>query len=243
MAAANGVKLMKKDLNASGDGPVYRSERDTQGSERVTIEAATIAFSGSVETGAGKPRDEKAELVIQARSDAGAFERLMRLHERQVLSTAWRLLGRLEDAQDAAQEVFLRLYRYLDRFDAGRPLEPWLYRVTVNVCRDFGRRRKVRQAISLEDLEASRPLESTDPTMDPGAVASLAEERRIVEEALATLAEKERAALVLRDIQGLTTAEVAEALGSSQPTVRSQICRARLKIKKFRERKLRRTQP
>ena len=207
----------------------------------MTSEAAILTMGGRVEAGAGKPRDAEAELVARARSEPRAFERLMRLHERQVYATAWRLLGRVEDAQDAAQEVFLRLYRYLDRFDEGRPLGPWLYRVTVNVCRDLGRRRKVRQALSLDDVEASRPLESTDPTTDPAAMASLADERRIVEEALATLAEKERAAIVLRDLQGLSTAEVAEALGSSQPTVRSQICRARLKIKTFRDRKLRRT--
>ena len=72
-------------------------------------------------------------------------------------------------------------------------------------------------------------------------MASLAEQRRIAEEALATLAQKERAALVLRDVEGLTTAEVAEVLGSSQTTVRSQICRARLKVKRFRDRRLKRS--
>ncbi|MCP3956707.1 MAG: sigma-70 family RNA polymerase sigma factor [bacterium] len=181
-----------------------------------------------------------ADLVVQARGDARAFDRLMRAHERQVFTVAWRLLGRVEDAQDAAQEVFLRLYRHLDRFDPTRPLAPWLYRVTINVCRDLGRRRNVRKAVSLEEAEQARPLESVDPASDPGAVASLAEERRIAEQALATLADKERAALVLRDVEGLTTAEVARALGSSEPTVRSQICRARLKMKKYRDWKLRR---
>lgn len=164
------------------------------------------------------------------------FERLMKAHERRVLNTAWRLLGRLEDAQDAAQEVFLRLYRTLDRIDGSRPLEPWLYRVTVNVCRDLGRRRQSRRAIPLEEFEQAKPLISIEP--DPGTAASLDEERKIAEQALATLAEKERTALVLRDVEGLSSAEVAEVLGSSQTTVRSQICRARLKIKKFRDRKL-----
>ncbi len=220
----------------------------------MAIEAAIIAFSGQTGSGTGRVLEETADVTVVHRGDAVApearqrnhvapearkrnnFERLMKAHERRVFQTAWRMLGRVEDAQDAAQEVFLRLYRYLDRFDSDRPLEPWLYRVTVNVCRDLGRRRKVRQTMSLDDLEASRPLASPDP--DPGAAASVAEERRIVEQALATLAEKERTALVLRDVQGLSSAEVAEILGSSQTTVRSQICRARLKIKKFRDRKL-----
>ncbi len=194
-------------------------------------DAAIIAFNPPAAGTAGVT-------AAKRRADADTFEPLMRAHERRVLSTAWRLLGRLEDAQDAAQEVFLRLYRYLDRFDASRPLEPWLYRVTVNVCHDLGRRRGARRAVSLEEVEPSRPLVAAEP--DPGEAASLAEERRIVEQALATLAEKERAAIVLRDVQGLSTAEVADILESSPTTVRTQICRARLKIKTYRDRKLER---
>ncbi len=209
----------------------------------MATEAAIIARGAR--TGADPAREGSADVTTFPSGDAGVapkarerqqFERLMKAHERQVFQTAWRLLGRREDAQDAAQEVFLRLYRYRHRVDDRRPLEPWLYRVTVNVCRDLGRRRRVCQTMSLEELEETRPLAAVEP--DPGAAAEVAEERRIVEQALATLAEKERAALVLRDVQGLSTAEVAEALGSSQVTVRSQICRARLKIKKYRDRKL-----
>src|SRR6516162_7424428 len=77
--------------------------------------------------------------------DRAAFEQLMSQHERRVLATAYRLLGSLEDAQDAAQEVFLRLFKYLHRFDAKRDVLPWLYRMTVNVCHDF-RRKRGRQA-------------------------------------------------------------------------------------------------
>ena len=202
--------------------------------------AAVAEDSGDVkaaESGRVAP-EARAPNVLPKAGIQNTFERLVKTHERRVFRTAWRLLGRLEDAQDAAQEVFLRLFRYHDRVDPDRPLEPWLYRVTVNVCRDLGRRRSVRQAMSLEEAELARPLKSTEP--DPGTVASVAEERRIVEQALATLAEKERMALVLRDVEGLSTAEVAEILGSSQTTVRSQISRARLKIKKHRDRHMKR---
>ncbi len=199
-------------------------------------EAATIVFNAPAGAAEAPVNEGSRDLAALQSGDTRAFERLMKVHERRVVGTAWRLLGSLEDAQDAAQEVFLRLYHYLDRVDAGRPLEPWLYRVTINVCHDLGRRRRVRQSVSLEEVELTEPLASPDP--DPGAAAALSEERRIVEQALATLAEKERTALVLRDVEGLSTAEVAEVLGSSQTTVRSQICRARLKIKKYRDRKL-----
>jgi len=171
-------------------------------------------------------------LVARAQAgDAGAFDRLLGRHQRRVLRTAWRLLGDPEEARDAAQEVFLRLYRHLHRIDPRRPLAPWLYRVTVNVCRDLGRRR--RRPLPLEEV-----AEPPDPGADPARRASLAEERRIVEEGLAGLPEKERAALVLRDVEGLATSEVAAILGSSETTVRSQISRARLKVHRHRERHL-----
>ncbi len=92
------------------------------------------------------PVDERAEepesLVAQAKAgDPSAFEALMRRHERQVFSTALRLLGNREDAKDAAQSVFLRLFRYLRRLEEGRELAPWLYRMTVNVCHDIQKKK------------------------------------------------------------------------------------------------------
>ena len=77
-----------------------------------------------------------AKIIARAiTGDRTAFEEIILLHERRVLTLAYRLLGTPEDAQDAAQEVFLRAFKYLRRFDASKPLEPWLVRMTVNVCR------------------------------------------------------------------------------------------------------------
>lgn len=180
-------------------------------------------------------RAESAQALERAMAgDRAAFDELLRCYERRVLMTAWRLLGSKEDAQDAAQEVFLRLYRHLHRVDPQRPLLPWLYRMTVNVCHDLHRKRR---------REAAIPVEEVDPasmTADPAGEIARAEQKRMVAAALQTLTEKERAAVVLRDIQGLATSEVAGILGSSETTVRSQICSARVKIKKFVERMERR---
>src|SRR5262249_5733590 len=85
--------------------------------------------------------------------DVSAFEQIIVRYERRVFTLAWRLLGSFEDAQDASQEVFLRAFRFLHRFDKRRPLEPWLVRMTVNVCRDFGRKRR-SQPNALVDFEA-----------------------------------------------------------------------------------------
>jgi RNA polymerase sigma-70 factor, ECF subfamily len=153
---------------------------------------------------------------------AQEFEALVCAHQQMVLRTAYRLLGRIEDAQDAAQEVFLRLFRNLERIDGDA--KAWLYRVTVNVCNDHFRRRRV--VVGLD-------VESPDPAPDALRVLTLDERKRLVMEGLAILAERERTAVVLRDIEGLSTAEVAGILGVEEVTVRSQIFSARGKLAKY----------
>ena len=94
-----------------------------------------------------------ARLIREARAgDPGAFDQLILLHERKVLLTPLRLVGHRADAQDAAQEVFLRLHKHLGRFDDEREFAPWLYRVTVNVCRDLVKRRRRHMATDLEQV-------------------------------------------------------------------------------------------
>jgi RNA polymerase sigma-70 factor (ECF subfamily) len=153
------------------------------------------------------------------------FEAVMRAHERQVLRVALRLTGRLEDAQDVAQEVFVRLHRHFGSLRADA-IAPWLHRVTVNVCADLGRKRQSRPAVAID-----RDYASPDP--NPEVQAGLERDQRLLAAALSKLGEKERSALVLRDVEGLSTAEVAEALGSTESTVRVQISRARLKLREM----------
>jgi RNA polymerase sigma-70 factor, ECF subfamily len=177
---------------------------------------------------------QSAGLLERAKAgDLEAFDQLMRTNEKQVLGTALRLMGNLEDAQDAAQEAFLRLYKSLNRLPDIQEIKPWLYRVTVNVCNDMHRARRRRgwEPLSGPELASSQP--------DPELAWVHQERSHLVEMALKTLPEKERAAVVLRDMQGLSTREVAEILGSSEVTVRSQICVARGKLKKFTDRYLR----
>lgn len=184
----------------------------------------------------GRAASEVAAWIRRARAgDEQAFGLLVEQHERMVLRTALRLLGRLDQAQDAAQDVFLRLHKYLGRFDESRELGPWLYRVVVNACHDLARRRPPGREVPFDELrEAEHPGLRLGPEGIEDAV-SQAEQRRLVDEALSTLPAKERAVIVLRDIEGLATAEVARILGTSEGTVRSQACTARLKIKAFIE--------
>ena len=159
--------------------------------------------------------------------DSVAFERLVFRYERRVMTLSLRLLQTVADAQDAAQEVFLKAFKYIHRLDVRRPVEPWLMRITVNVCRDIARKRqRTRQTFVEEPVEETR-----DESRDPCSGFILEQERRMLWKALGELPEKVRMAVILRDVEGFSTSEVAEILGSSEGTVRSQICRGRLRIK------------
>lgn len=182
--------------------------------------------------GRGASEPETAAWVRRARAgDEQAFGLLMERHERMVLRTALRLLGRLDLAQDAAQDTFLRLHKYLHRVDETRELGPWLYRLVVNACHDVARRSRSARLVPLAEADE---VEGTG-SREVEAGAARAQQRRLIDAALAMLPEKERAALVLRDVEGLATAEVARILGSSEGTVRSQVSTARLKLKRFVE--------
>jgi RNA polymerase sigma-70 factor (ECF subfamily) len=201
------------------------------------------ATSPAVEADPEDPMPATGSLVRRAAAgDHSAFERLVHLHERRVFGVAWRLLGDSGEAEDAAQEAFLRLYRALGRIDPKRPLTPYLDRITVNVCRTLGRTRARRREQSIESGRAldgapdrlhsgTTAIDPEDPRSDPAADAGLSEVRRLAAAALGELPFKQRAALVLRELHGLSTREVARALNSSETSVRSHVCRARLALR------------
>ena len=174
------------------------------------------------------------QLVRDAKAgDAASFERIVILHECLVLRVAQRILLNGEDAKDAAQEVFIRLHRTLSRFDEEKDLGPWLYRLTVNVCRDVLRRGKRNVPLDIVS-------DSADAAPDPEQSAVAAQQYRIVLDALQELSPREREAVVLRDLEGRSTEEVAEILGSSETTVRSQLSTGRIKMKNYVTARLRR---
>jgi RNA polymerase sigma-70 factor, ECF subfamily len=136
----------------------------------------------------GEQEPELARLVKQAKAgDAAAFESILCQFERRVLLTAMRLLnGNLEDAKDAAQQVFLRLHRSLHQLDANRHFASWLYRITVNVCRDMLRVRTRRPVVPLEEAGNCAVAGGTEDSIRRD------EQMRLIYAALATLSEHER---------------------------------------------------
>lgn len=189
--------------------------------------------------------DHISPLVEAAKAgDARAFEQIMVCAQHRVAATSWRLLGNREDARDATQEVFLRAYKYLRGFKSGQDFYGWLYRITVNVCRDMLRaRRGAGSQTSLPDSSFDEREGFTPQALavenDAEGAALLAQRRAIVMRALETLPEKERTAIVLRDLEGHSTEEVARLMSTRPATVRSQVSTARTKIKVFYERLLR----
>lgn len=169
-------------------------------------------------------------LIARAKGgDRAALDALIRRHERRVCGLALRLLGNLEDAKDVAQDVFLRMFRHLNTIDESRPLEPWLMRVTVNAARDYAKRWRK------PDTSNGTAWDRADPAPSASRRLDTLDERRIVMDGLKTLSEGERTAVILRDVEGLSTREVAEIVGSSETSIRSQISRARVKLKRYRD--------
>jgi RNA polymerase sigma-70 factor, ECF subfamily len=148
--------------------------------------------------------------------EEASFEEVVRQRAAQVLRTAYRILGNWADAEDVAQEAYVRLHRHGLGFANEAAMGSWLYRVTVNLCLD-----RTRAARPFEELPA---MASDDASAEEEAIRN--QQKRRLMAALATLPPKERAAVVLREIEGLSTAEVAAILGSTEGTVRSQVSKA-----------------
>lgn len=173
-------------------------------------------------------------LIAQAKlGDNHAFEQILILYQRQVLGTAIRLLGNVDDGRDAAQEVFLKLHKYLHNFNEEKDFLPWLYQMTVNSCRDIARKRTKHSTLSLDSEKET--INNIASSQNIEEEINLVQEKKIINQALETLSEKEKTVLILRDIEGLETKDVARLLGTAEATIRSQISMARVKIKKYRD--------
>lgn len=153
-----------------------------------------------------------------------SFELLLKHHEPQVARTAYRLLGRADDAQDATQEVLLRLFRNLRKLPSGVNLPAWLYTVTVNVCRDALKRRPPFDGME-RDHAASSP--------DPEHALAFEQRKRLLAEALSRITHQERECITLHDIEGLSTREVSAIVGCSESTVRSHLSSGRARLKEI----------
>ena len=165
------------------------------------------------------------ELVARAQGgDLDSFNQLVLRWERQIYALAYRVIGRDEDARDVAQETFLRAYRALGGFKGEAKFSSWLYRIALNLCRDWMRRERrtpVAQApegVDLLDLATeSTPAESVED------LVSRKELGRAVARAMRNLPEEQRTAIILKEYQGLTFQEIADLLDCPLSTVKTRL--------------------
>lgn len=167
--------------------------------------------------------DEELVEACQA-GESSAYDVLVARWEDKIRGASYRLLGSEDEARDAAQEAFLKAYKGLPAFKGEAQFSSWLYRIAVNLCRDRLRRRKGKTLVSLEALEEAGPVIAT---REPGAhdLVQQLDLRRAVRRAIAELSEEQREVVILKEYQGLTFLEIAQALDLPVSTVKTRLYR------------------
>lgn len=181
-------------------------------------------------------KKEAALIALCKKGDVDAFEELISQHQTKVLNTAFAMLGNREDAYDAAQEVFLKVFNSIDKFCGQSSFSTWLYRVTINVCLDELRKRKRHSegvvSISADEAGDFGELQIADTGAGPPELIELTEVRQTVLKAIQSLDEQHRTVIILRELYGLNYKQIADILSCSLGTVKSRISRARRDLKK-----------
>jgi RNA polymerase sigma-70 factor (ECF subfamily) len=184
--------------------------------------------TGTPSKSPGEVRAADLELVRRCKEgDTAAFEEVYRAHAARLYSLLLRMAGGTSDAEDLLQDVFLQAYKKLDSFRGDSSLGTWLYRLAVNQCLDFLRGRQTRMTRATDSFEDETVPEPASPApMIPAAIS-----RVDLERAVARLPEGCRLAFVLHDVEGFAHHEVAALLGISEGTSKSQVHKARLKLR------------
>jgi RNA polymerase sigma-70 factor (ECF subfamily) len=173
--------------------------------------------------------DEELIEACQA-GESSAFDVLVARWEDKIRGACWRVLGSEEEARDVAQEAFLKAYRGLPGFKREARFSSWLYQIAINLCRDRLRRRKTRPAVSLEELERSGPVLVE---RGPGAHEELVRKdlAHAVRRAIDELSAEQREVVILKEYQGLTFLEIAQALEVPVSTVKTRLYRGLVQLK------------
>lgn len=160
-----------------------------------------------------------------------AFEEIVHLFQRRVLTLVHHMVGGVE-AEDLAQDVFVKIWKALPRFRFESKFETWLYRITLNRCYDHLRSRKRSETVPLDEPDQPEAARLTDPGPLPDRSAEKGEARSLVHEALSRLSPDHRAALMMRDLEDRSYEEIAAVAGCAVGTVKSRIFRARAEFRR-----------
>ena len=165
------------------------------------------------------------ELVVRSRDgDVDSFNQLIKRWERPIYALAYRTLGREEDARDVCQETFFRAYRALKGFKGEAKFSSWLYRIALNLCRDWIRRQRRTPTVQMpEDTDIAELAAAGGPVESIETLVGRRQLGRAVERAMATLPEEQRTAIVLKEYHGLTFQEIADMQGCPLSTVKTRL--------------------
>ena len=165
------------------------------------------------------------ELVARSiRGDADSFNELILRWERPIYALAYRTIGREEDARDVCQETFLRAFRALPGFRGQAKFSSWLYRIALNLCRDWIRRERRAPIVQPpEDVDVMELAAASEPSESIEDLVARKDLSRAVERAMALLPDEQRTAIVLKEYHGLTFQEIAELLGCPLSTVKTRL--------------------
>ncbi len=186
---------------------------------------------------AGRPRTEGATLTVQALAttdeelvarsmdgDVDSFNQLIKRWERPIYALAYRTLGREEDARDVCQETFLRAFRAIKGFKGQAKFSSWLYRIALNLCRDWMRRQRRTPVVQLpEDVDIEELAAARGPVESIETLVARKELGRAVAVAMAALPDEQRTAIILKEYHGLTFQEIADMQGCPLSTVKTRL--------------------
>jgi RNA polymerase sigma-70 factor (ECF subfamily) len=190
--------------------------------------------------------DTERQLVRQAQAgDTAAYEQLVRIHQPRLLAVVGGILRRNQDVEDVAQQVMVKAYLSIKRFDHRSAFGTWLYKIAVNECWDYFRKKKVRRLVYEADLseEQLRQIEVV-PAHTGGAgraredAATLAQQRQMLDRLLNELDEADRSMLLMKEVSGFTVEEIGEVFGLNVNTVKVRLFRARGRLVEAYQRRL-----
>jgi RNA polymerase sigma-70 factor (ECF subfamily) len=190
--------------------------------------------------------EEDHDLIARCKTgDERAFEDLVHKYQQTVLNLVFHHLGHHADLEDVAQKIFIKVYLALGRFDNKRPFFPWLYRIIRNQCYDELRQLRRSKVRTFTDLSLEE-VDTIERLIGQGDVAPRSEDERkelhdLLYSLLDQLPEKQRTAVILRDLEEIPYGQMAEALGWTEQAARLKVFRGRARLKELMEKALRRT--
>ncbi len=181
--------------------------------------------------------EEKLLIKRVKNGDVDAFEEIIALYEKKVFGIIYQITKNQNEIEDLAQEVFIKIYKNIDKFQGNSSLYTWIYKITVNLCLDELRKKKeviyLDEKISVNDSEIELQLPSKEKNQEQQYEEKELKEK--MQNAIDKLPDKQKMMIILRDIKGLTYEEISEITDIKLGTVKSQINRARLKLKELLE--------